>query len=263
MIDTYVVNLLWTLLIYWFVLGFLKIFICYELYLVITTIIFKILFYWCVGTYSWSLWYCHMSHTLLKVPRLLNFRKFAFTLTFFPSHSSLEIIDLNLILAQRNLSIIWGLLIQAPLGHHSTITTTHPPPWRSRGQPGTALGGYLPDIIICNAKEDICGYVADESLHELSSITFFPGMSSIQVMSFKAHALPIFLEPSANSTGRVLATHHRKPLGRPHLIGQAPPGKGCGGFPPVSSVVLNCPPINPTPDLIFLHQSPHLQTDMR
>lgn len=57
-------------------------------------------------------------------------------------------------------------------------------------------------------------------------------MSSIHVTSFKAQALPTFLEPAANGPGRVMPTHGVKPLGTPHLVAHAPPEEGHGCLPP-------------------------------
>lgn len=87
-------------------------------------------------------------------------------------------------------------------------------------------------------------------------------MSSIQVTSFKAQALLTCLEPATNGPGRVMPTHHVKPLRTPHLIAHAPPEEETGAFLLVSSYALNCflncSHMDPTSDLTFLHPPPHL-----
>lgn len=88
-----------------------------------------------------------MSHTLLKVPRLLHFRKLAFILTFFPSHPYLESNTCS-----EKPKHYTGFSHPGPL-EPPLCCHYHPPtPTKEQGKAGRALGGGLPGIIICNTK---------------------------------------------------------------------------------------------------------------
>lgn len=205
-------------------------------------------FFWFVGTYSWSTWNCHISHILPKVPRLLDFRIFAFTLTFSapspPPPSLLRNSWLGILHLPRCLILTQGLLNGSPQSPHA-ITLPLPPinpltPTKRQGKPCRALSGGQPGTSFTMRKENVPEWASGESLHEPLKWNLF-SRNAFYLASFEAHDLPTLEESSANGTVRVMPIHHVKPLGLLWPRGRRPTLKrNVSVFSLVWTLVLNC-----------------------